>query len=338
LRAIAEEGPDAFYRGAIAEQIAAFFAKEDGLITREDLAAHQSDWVTPLSVPFAGLDIYELPPNTQGVTALQMLGMLERLPLGTDPLTPETVHMAVEAKKVAFADRAAYLTDPAFMRVDPATLVEPQYIAQRAALVDPARAHASVAPGGFRGDTIYLCAADEEGNVVSLIQSNYMGFGSGVVVDDTGIVLQNRGAYFSLDPNAANALAPRKRTLHTLIPSLALRNGRPAMVFGTMGGDGQAQTHLQVYTAVARYGLNIQQAIEMPRWVHGALDDEETLLVENRFPAATIAALRQRGHTVQEGEPWLSTMGYAQGIVFDPATGVMQGGSDPRAEGIAAGW
>ncbi|GHO81600.1 gamma-glutamyltransferase [Ktedonobacter sp. SOSP1-85] len=340
LRTIAKEGPEAFYQGAIAEQIASFFAREGGLITREDLAAHRSDWVTPLSVPFAGLDIYELPPNTQGVTALQMLGMLDQLPLGASPLSAETVHLAVEAKKLAFADRQAYLTDLGHMRVDPASLIEANYLASRRALIDPQRAQASVAPGGFTGDTVYLCAADREGNVVSLIQSNYMGFGSGVVVDDTGIVLQNRGAYFSLDPSAANALAPGKRTLHTLIPSMALREGRPAIVFGSMGGDGQAQTHLQVYTALARYGLNMQQAIEMPRWVHGAIHGTggEMLLLENRFPSETVDTLRSLGHEVQEGKPWLTTMGYAQGIIFDLATGVMQGGSDPRAEGIAAGW
>lgn len=338
LHMLAQAGPEVFYQGEIAERIATFFARENGLITREDLAQHQSDWVTPLSVPFAGLDIYELPPNTQGVTALQMLGMLERLPLGENPLSPETVHTAVEVKKLAFADRAAYLTDPAYMRVEPTALIDPIYLSQRAALVNPAKVLPSAAPGSFTGDTVYMCTADKEGNVVSLIQSNYMGFGSGVVVDDTGIVLQNRGSYFSLDPQAANALAPEKRTLHTLIPSMALRDGRPAIVFGTMGGDGQAQTHLQVYTALAKYGLNIQQAIEMPRWIHGATGDQETLLLENRFPAETIAALRQRGHGVEEGNAWLTTMGYAQGIVFDPATGVMHGGSDPRAEGIAAGW
>ncbi len=338
LRTIAQEGPEAFYQGEIAEQIAAFFAREGGLITREDLAAHHSDWVTPLSVPFGDLRIYELPPNTQGVAALQMLGMLDRLPLGEDALSTQTVHMAVEAKKVAFADRAAYLTDPAHMRVDPSALIDPEYLDKRAALIDPEHAQPSFAPGGFTGDTIYLCAADGEGNVVSLIQSNYMGFGSGLVVDDAGIVLQNRGAYFSLDPNAANALAPAKRTLHTLIPSMAMRDGRPAMVFGTMGGDGQPQTHLQVYTAVARFGLNIQQAIEMPRWVHGALADGETLMVESRFPIETLDGLRQLGHRIQVQSPWYTGMGYAQGIVFDQATGVMQGGSDPRAEGIAAGW
>src|SRR5262249_6098546 len=159
----------------------------------------------------------------------QMLGILDQFSLGDSPLAPETVHLAVEAKKIAFADRAAYLTDPDHMRVNPEALVESDYLAQRALLIDPHHALPSVSPGGFTGDTIYLCAADRDGNVVSLIQSNYMGFGSGLVVDHTGIVLQNRGAYFSLDPVAANALAPGKRTLHTLIPSLALRNGRPAM-------------------------------------------------------------------------------------------------------------
>jgi len=338
LRAIAKEGAETFYRGEIAEQMAAFFAREGGLITRADLAAHQSEWVAPLSVPFADLRIYELPPNTQGITALQMLGILDQLPLGDNPLAPETVHLAVETKKVAFADRAAYLTDAAHMRVAPAALIDAHYLTERRALIDPTRAQPSVAPGSFTGDTIYLCAADSEGNVVSLIQSNYMGFGSGVVVDDTGIVLQNRGAYFSLDPAAANVLAPAKRTLHTLIPSIALREGRPALVFGTMGGDGQPQIHLQVYTAVARFGLNIQEAIEMPRWIHGAANGEESLQVEGRFPPETLEALRQRGHAVNEQGAWLSLMGYAQGIVFDAATGAMQGGADPRAESIAAAW
>jgi len=166
-----------------------------------------------------------------------------------------------------------------------------------------------------------------------------MGFGSGMVVDGTGISLQNRGAYFSLDPEAANALGPGKRTLHTLIPSMALRDGRPAIVFGTMGGDGQPQTHLQVYTALARFGLNIQAAVEMPRWVHGAsAATDETVRIEGRVPPATVEGLRQRGHQVTEMGPWETLMGYAQGIVVDATMGVMHGGSDPRAEGCAAGW
>jgi gamma-glutamyltranspeptidase/glutathione hydrolase len=338
LRTLATNGAEAFYRGEIAEQIAAFFTREGGLITRDDLAHHQSDWVTPLSVPFADMRVYELPPNTQGVTALQMLGIVDPLRLGADPLAPETVHLAVEAKKLAFADRAAYLTDPAYMRVNPEELIDPDYLTSRRMLIDPKHAQSSFAAGSFTGDTVYLCAADRNGNVVSLIQSNYMGFGSGVVVDDTGIVLHNRGAYFSLDSHAANALAPAKRTLHTLIPSMALRNGRPAIVFGTMGGDGQPQTHLQVYTAIARFGLNMQQAIELPRWTHGNTTEGETLLMENRFPPTTLDALRRRGHAIEEDQAWSSAMGHASGIIFDAVTGVMQGGSDPRAEGIAAGW
>lgn len=340
LRAIAGQGPQAFYRGELAGRIAAFFAQEGGLITEDDLAAHQGEWVTPLSTTFAGLDIYELPPNTQGVTALQMLGMLDLLDPGAGPLDPLTIHLAVEAKKLAFADRAAYLTDPAHMRVDPQTLISPEYLSARSALIDPTQAHPSVAPGGFTGDTIYLCAADEEGNAVSLIQSNYRGFGSGYVVDGTGISLQNRGAYFSLDPLAANALAPGKRTLHTLIPSLALRDGQPAVVFGTMGGDGQAQTHTQVYTALARFGLNIQAALELPRWVHGAElpGEAEMLRMENRFPQQTQIALQNLGHVVVETPPWDSLMGYAQGIVIDHEAGVFHAGADPRAESAAVGW
>jgi gamma-glutamyltranspeptidase len=337
-RAIAAEGAATFYRGAVAAAMADFFANVGGFITREDLAAHHGDWVTPLSVNYAGYDVYELPPNTQGVTALQMLGMLDDLDLGRDPLAPEAVHLEVEAKKLAFADRDAYLTDPAHMTIDPKRLIDPDYLAMRRRLIDPLRAQPSVAPGSFSGDTVYLCAADGAGNAVSLIQSNYMGFGSGVVVDGTGIVLQNRGAYFSLDPAAANALAGGKRTLHTLIPSLALRDGKPAIVFGTMGGDGQPQTHAQVYSAVARFGLNMQAAIELPRWVHGGTPTGEVLCLEDRFPAATVEALHALGHTVVTTGPWDVTMGYAQGIIIDPVTGVLQGGSDPRAEGCAAGW
>jgi gamma-glutamyltranspeptidase len=340
LRAIAEQGASAFYTGAVADRIAAFFASEGGLITLADLAAHHGDWVTPLATSFGGLEVYEMPPNTQGVTALQMLGITAGHPVGADALHADTVHIAVEAKKLAFADRAAYITDPDYMRVDPATLIAPDYLRARAALIDPHRAMANPVPSGLRGDTIYLCAADEEGNAVSLIQSNYRGFGSGYVVDGTGIALQNRGAYFSLDPEAANALAPGKRTLHTLIPSLALRDGRPAVIFGTMGGDGQPQTHLQVYTALERFGMNIQAAIEMPRWVHEVhhVSGAATLHLESRFPEATLAELRARGHQVSPVGPWENTMGHAQGIVVDHAAGVLHGGADPRADGAAVGW
>jgi gamma-glutamyltranspeptidase len=337
---IARDGPDAFYRGPLARQIAAFFAREGGLITEDDLAEHTAEWVTPLSVPFGGLEICELPPNTQGVTALQMLGITDGLPLGDDPLSAQTAHIGVEAKKLAFADRAAHITDIERMRLRPEALIAPEYLAERRALISAERASETVAAAGFSGDTVYLCAADSDGSAVSLIQSNYAGFGSGYVVDGAGISLQNRGAYFSLDPDAANALEPGKRTLHTLIPSMALRDGRPAVIFGAMGGDGQPQTHLQVYTNLLRYGMNIQAAIETPRWVHGAEEagQRETLRLERRFPEETIEALRAMGHEVALATPLDSAMGHANGIVIDEETGVLHGGSDPRAEGAAAGW
>lgn len=340
LRLIAEHGPDVFYRGVIAEQIAEFFAREGGLITLDDLRAHTGEWVEPYSVEFAGLTVCELGPNTQGITALQMLGMTAEIALGDDPLAAETIHLCVEAKKLAFADRDAYLTDREHMRRDPEELIAPRYLAERRALIQSDSTLASVSPGSFHGDTIYLCAADGEGNAVSLIQSNYRGFGSGYVVDGTGISLHNRGAYFSLNPGGANAIAPGKRTLHTLIPSLAMRDNKPAIVFGAMGGDGQAQTHLQVYTALARYGLNMQAAIEMPRWIHGAEspDEPEHLRVESRMPAETVAALHAYGHAVAQVGAWDSMMGHANGIRLDHERGVLAGGSDPRAEGAAVGW
>jgi gamma-glutamyltranspeptidase / glutathione hydrolase len=340
LRRLAERGTDDYYRGELAGRIADFFASNGGLIAGDDLAAHTSEWVEPLSVRFGDLDVYELPPNTQGVTALQMLGMVNDLALGDNPLSPETVHLEVEAKKLAFADRNAYLTDLAHMRMDPAALIAPDYLASRAALISRDRAGTSVAPGGTTGDTIYLCAADGEGNAISLIQSNYRGFGSGYVVDGTGIALQNRGAYFSLDPESANALAPGKRTLHTLIPSMALRGGKPAVVFGAMGGDGQPQTHVQVYAALARYGYNIQAAIELPRWLDGqaAMGTPERVWLEARYPEETAEALRRLGHTVERLGRWDSQVGHANGIVIDQASGVLHGGSDPRSEGAAIGW
>jgi gamma-glutamyltranspeptidase/glutathione hydrolase len=224
--------------------------------------------------------------------------------------------------------------------VDPATLIAPAYLNRLRAQIDPTTAQPSIAPSGIGGDTIYLCAADADGNAVSLIQSNYRGFGSGLVVDGTGIALQNRGSYFSLDPAHANALAPGKRTLHTLIPSFAMRDGRPAVVFGSMGGDGQAQTHLQVYTALARYGMNIQAAIELPRWIHGVErpGEPELLRLESRFPVDTVEGLRAMGHDVLEVGPWDSVMGHAHGIVIDHEQGVLHGGADPRAESAAVGW
>lgn len=340
LETLARDGSETFYRGDLAGRIADFFAREGGLMTADDLAAHVAEWVTPLSVPFAGLEVCELPPNTQGVTALQMLGMTDGMELGDGPFSARTAHVGIEAKKLAFADRDAHVTDIERMRLRPEALIAPDYLAARRALIAPDRARVTRATSGFEGDTIYLCAADGDGSCVSLIQSNYSGFGSGYVVDGAGISLQNRGAYFSLDPAAANALAPGKRTLHTLIPSMALRDGRPVVVFGAMGGDGQPQTHLQIYTDLLRYQMNIQAAIEAPRWVHGAEEagQMEMVRLESRFPEETLAELRALGHEVMRIGALESAMGHANGIVIDEERGVLHGGSDPRAEGAAVGW
>ncbi|NWJ48571.1 MAG: gamma-glutamyltransferase [Chloroflexi bacterium] len=337
---IGDKGRDAFYRGKIARALVEFSEKEGGLFTLEDLAAHQGEWVDPLSITYHGYTIYEMPPNTHGLSALQMLKLVEGLNLGEKFPTSEAIHLMVEAKKLAFADRAAYITDPAFMKVAPERLLDEDYIAPRRALIDPRKPMLSIAPGSLEGDTIYLCAADGKGNAVSLIQSNYMGVGSGLVVPGWGIELQNRGAYFSLDPEHANCIAPCKRTMHTLIPSMAFRNSKPEIIFGTMGGDGQPQIHLQAYTDLINFGMNIQEAIEAPRWIHGRgmPDQPEGLQVETRFPPRLLGALSRMGHPIQRVGAWNSAMGYAQGIVINQENGLLMGGADPRADSAAAGF
>ena len=339
LRLIAEQGRDVFYRGEIGQALAEFSARLGGLITTEDLAEHRGEWVEPISVSYRGYQIYELPPNTHGLTALQMLKLIEPFDLAGGPELAANIHRQVEAKKLAFADRDEHLTDPAHMRIEAAQLLAEGYLAGRRKLIDPTRAMPSPVPGSVKGDTIYLCAADEAGNAVSLIQSNYMGIGSGLVVPGYGIELQNRGSYFSLDPAHVNVIAPRKRTMHTLIPSLATRHDRPAIIFGSMGGDGQPQIHQQVYTNLINYGLNIQAAIDAPRWIHGVSPDDpqEVLHLESRYPQATLDELRNLGHTVREVGNFNSMMGYAQGIMIGE-NGVLMGGADPRADSAAIGW
>jgi gamma-glutamyltranspeptidase/glutathione hydrolase len=341
LRLIAEQGRDVFYTGEIAQALAQFSEQLGGLLTLADLAEHHGEWVEPLSISYRDYQIYELPPNTHGITALQMLKLVENFDFSADPYDPANIHLLVEAKKLAFADRAAYLTDPAFMKINPARLLDLDYLTQRRQLINPASAMPTAIPGKIDGDTIYLCAADEQGNAVSLIQSNYMGVGSGLVIPGYGIELHNRGCYFSLDPTHANVIAPRKRTMHTLIPSMALKNDRPAIVFGTMGGDGQPQIHQQIYTDLINFGLNIQEAIDAPRWIHGLTqphDSQEMLNMESRFPQATRTRLAELGHRVRELGNFNSATGYAQGIVINQANGLLMGGSDPRADSAAIGW
>lgn len=341
LRLIAEQGRDAFYTGEIGKALAQFSAQLGGLITLDDLAEHHGDWVEPLSISYQDYRIYELPPNTHGVTALQMLKLVENLEFAADPLDAANVHYMVEAKKLAFADRSRYITDLAHMKIDPARLIDEAYLNGRRQLIQPDSLLPTVEAGTFDGDTIYLCAADGEGNAVSLIQSNYMGLGAGLVVPGYGIELHNRGCYFSLDPNHVNVIAPGKRTMHTLIPSMALKNDRPAIVFGTMGGDGQPQIHQQIYTKLINHGLNIQAALDAPRWVHGKNQSEdpfESLDMESRYPLETRQRLTELGHQVRELGNWNSATGYAQGIVINQENGLLMGGSDPRADSASIGF
>ena len=335
LAAIAEGGADEFYRGRLGHRLAAGAAAAGSPLTAADLAEHSADWVEPLSVPYRGGMATSFPPPTQGFAALAMLALLEGFDLaGLDEA--DYVHLVVEAAKLAFEDRDRYLSDPTVVPVPVARCLDPTYLAERRRRIS--RRRAMLATGGpMRGDTIAIVAADDRGNAVSLIQSLYWEFGSGVIAGDTGVLLQNRGAFFSLDPAHPNCLAPRKRTAHTLIPSMYLVQGRPRLVYGTMGGEGQPQTQAALVTRIVDRGLAPQAAVEAPRWLYGRTwgAESRSLSLESRFDAAAVESLRQRGHDVSLVEAWSDLMGHAQLIRVD-ADG-FTGASDPRADGAALG-
>lgn len=333
IEALATEGPEPYYRGAIAEAIVEHLQRLGGLMAPKDLADHRGTWVRPLSARFGPLEILEMPPPTQGTAALEALGIVEAL--GELPADgPARQHLLIEATKLALADRDAYLTDPDHMAgVSAEDLVSAEWAGRRARTVDARRAGAAPPGRAATGGTAYLCAADRDGMLVSLIQSNYQGFGSGVTVPAWGVNLQNRGSYFSLDPAHANVVAPRKRTLHTLIPAMALRGGRPELVFGTMGGDGQVQTHLQLLVRIVRDGFDPQAAISAPRWVVSPSDWSVTL--ESRSGPELAEGLRRLGHDVRETGAFDALMGHAHGIAVRPDG--YAGATDPRSEGAVLG-
>jgi gamma-glutamyltranspeptidase/glutathione hydrolase len=356
LQQIAAGGRDAFYKGPIARAIVADMRKRDGLLDERDFADHKADWVDPISTSYRGYDVYELPPNTQGFVVLEMLNILEGFDVKSMGHNSDAyLHALVEAKRIAFADRAAYLGDPG--SVPPAvlkTLISKEYAALRRKEIDKDRAAESYKPGVMpgvtpsapvaealqnftgldRGDTIYMTAADGKGNFVSLIQSLFSDFGSGVVAGDTGIVLHNRGSGFNLTPGSPDEIAPHKRPLHTLIPAFVMKDGRPWLSFGVMGGDHQAQGHTQVLVNLIDFGMNVQEAGEAARVTHG----NNGLLVESNVPEAVRAALMQRGHKVTSNANPGGAFGGFQGIMLDPRTGVLMGGSDVRKDGLAIGW
>jgi gamma-glutamyltranspeptidase/glutathione hydrolase len=348
LGKIAAGGRDVFYRGEIAGQIDAFMRANGGYLRKEDLARHQSTWVDPVSVNYRGYDVYELPPNSQGIAALQMLNILEGYDLKSLGYnSPEALHLMVEAKKLAFEDRAKFYADPEYAKIPLAGLLSKAYAAERRKLIDPARAGRSYDAGNpamQQGDTIYLTTADAEGNMVSLIQSNYRGMGSGISVPGLGFTFQDRGEMFVMhDPAHANAYAPGKRPFQTIIPAFVMKDGAPWLSFGLMGGAMQPQGHVQIICNLIDWGMNFQEAGDAARWQHEGSSDYDNpkmtdggyVEVESGVPYESMRGLMQRGHVVRLGN---GGFGGYQAIARDPKTGVYFGASESRKDGHAAGY
>jgi gamma-glutamyltranspeptidase/glutathione hydrolase len=341
LRLIAESRGEAFYRGEIAHAVAAYAAARGGALTAADFAAHAPEWVEPISQAYRDVVLHEIPPNGQGIAALMALGMLDHFDLralGAD--SPAAAHLQIEAIKLAFADVHAHVAEPAAMRARGVTardLLDPGYLAARARLIDPRRAQRFSTGLPARGGTIYLTAADDEGRMVSFIQSNYMGFGSGVVVPEWGISLQNRGHSFSLDGAHANSVEPGKRPFHTIIPAFVTRDGAPLMSFGVMGGHMQPQGHVQTLVRMLDFDQSPQAACDAPRWrFDGGMD----LGVEAHMAPATAQALGDLGHRIEDARDSYQDFGAGQFIwrLGDPAVEGYVGASDSRRDGAAVGF
>ncbi len=333
FRKLAAGGRDAFYKGEIAEKIVKAIRDKGGVMTMEDLASHKSEWVKPIGVNYKGYDLYELPPNGQGMAALQMLNILEGFDLKSlGHNSAEYLHLLVEAKKLAFADRARYIADPDFAKIPVEKLLSKPYAAERRKLIDRERARQEYEPGNAeQSDTIYLTVVDRDHNAVSFINSLFDAFGSGVVASDTGICLHNRGAGFSLNPDSWNRVEGRKRPMHTIIPAFVMKDGKPLWSYGVMGGDNQPQAHAQVFLNMIEFGMNVQEAGEAARFRHTG----GRLGLESGIGAEVRRLLAIKGHTVVN---MIDSYGGYQGILVDPKTGVLMGGSDPRKDGCAMGW
>ena len=338
LEAIASGGRDAYYRGESAKSIVALSGRLGGTMTPEDLADYSSEWVEPISTTYHGWAVYEIPPNGQGIAALEMLNIMEQFSLGQfGHNSTDALHAMIEAKKLAYADMYRYVADPKFSQVPVQGMLSKEYAARRAKLVDMAKANCDVLPGepplATGGDTTYLTVTDSDGNMVSLIQSNYSGFGSGLVADGTGFALQNRGGLFSLDPNSPNKLAGHKRPLHTIIPGF-MSNGQERIAFGIMGGFNQAQAHAQFVSNVVDFGMNIQEALEAARFSKYTFAGCDVYL-EDRVPLAVRDGLAARGHKIDLHGAYSAVMGGGQAVQRDISSGVNYGASDPRKDGEA---
>ena len=340
LQAVAQDGAQAFYGGDTGQSLARLSQDNGGFFTLADLAAQQAQWGEPLSGTYRDLTLFETPAPTQGFTVLQMLKLVEPFQLHTmDFSDPQRIHLMVQAKQISYHDRDRWLGDPAFVDLPMDMLLSDSYLNQRRELMDPVRAlpwDKVPSYGSLSGDTVYIAVVDAQGQAVSLIHSLYGAFGSGVVDTHTGVLLQNRSAYFSLQPGHPNALAPGKIPLHTLIASMGFKNNRLWSVMGCMGADGQPQIQFQSYSAMLDHGLDIQQAVQAPRWLSGRFalgEARDTLHTESRLGERTLADLASRGHPLNRWGEWNELAGHAHGITIDPRSNLRTGGADPRSDG-----
>lgn len=347
LKLISENGPTVFYNGEIADKIISSLREHGGLLTKADLQSHKSEWEEPLSTSYRGFDAYQIRPNTQGLASLIILNILEEFDLNSiGDNTPDYYHLMAEATKLAFLYRDEWVTDENHMDKDPEELIAKSIGKELAAKIQFDRTSPELERRKelplFKNneDTTFMCAVDEQGNACSLIQSIYHEFGSGFIPEGTGFILQNRGSFFSLNPEHPNSLEPFKKTFHTIIPAMMLKDGKPYMLYGSMGGEGQPQTQAAMVTRVIDFGYNIQQAIEAPRWLHGKTwgEDSETFKLEGRISDNIFDELEKRGQMVERLADWSGTMGHAQGIVADQKRGTLSAGADPRGDGIGLSW
>ena len=337
LQQIAEHGRDAFYKGEIAKRILEAMRHHNGTMAAEDLASYSSEWAEPISTSYHDWTVYEMPPNGQGIAALEMLNIMETFPIGQFGFgSGKALHAMIESKKLAYADMAKYVADPRGQKMPVATLLSKEWANKRAQLIDAEHANCEVGAGEIPGgsDTTYLSVVDRDGNMVSLIQSNYSEFGSGIVASGTGFALHNRGALFTLDSASPNALAGRKRPRHTIIPGFAQR-GETRMAFGIMGGWNQSQAHAQFIANIADFKMNIQAALEAPRFTKLTFAGCDVMM-ENRVPAAARNELSAKGHKIQVLGTFSANVGGGQVVMRDFASGVNYGASDPRKDGHAA--
>jgi gamma-glutamyltranspeptidase/glutathione hydrolase len=336
LRLVADQGRDAFYKGPIAQAVVQTSSAFGGTMQLDDLADFSAEWVEPISIDYRGWKVYELPPNVQGMAALEMLNILSNSQPDADgPQGTVELHKKIEAMKLAYADLYRYNADPRFAKVPVKGLLSKEYGAQRAALIDPNKANCNPGPGNpATSDTTYLSVVDKDGNIASLIQSNYSGFGSGVVVKGMGFALQNRGALFVLDRKHPNALEPRKRPFHTIIPAF-MERGDVHIGFGIMGGPNQPLAHAQFVSNLVDYGMNIQGALEAPRFTVTSNQITCDILIESRVKPEVLQALRDKGHNLTVRKEYTSLMGRGQAVLHNSKTGMNFGASDPRADGVA---